>query len=377
MFDPPYHDTTIGEVQKLGIKVKILTGDAVAIAKETCRMLSLGTNVYDFQRLIGGNLAGSDIHDFVEGAEGSAEVFPEHKYQVVRMLRARGHLTAMIGDGTNDVPSLKAANCGIAVEGASDAAKSATDVVFLDPDLATIITSIKVSRQIFHRMKVYIQYRVALCLHLEIYLLSHLDYLSIFFTLVQPGGERISIEFILGAQTSTTARIVPANILHYILTAFTQGFYAVRIWHVTKRKGALFATVVFLSFSQFAAGIAGTVNAAITDSVFSVYDRFSHITQGIASGSSLLCDIIITVSLVRFLQTRWSALQSTRLALDKMVISAVNIGLLTSIFAILILVTVRLLVSDGAVTVAEKYLVALRPSGYVSMDIILLSRRAK
>ncbi|KIJ35445.1 hypothetical protein M422DRAFT_262407 [Sphaerobolus stellatus SS14] len=187
MFDPPHHDTTairnlfiptIGEAQKLVIKVKMLTDDAVAIAKETCRMLNLGTNVYDFQRLIGGNLAGSDIHDFVEGAEGFAKAFPEHKYQVVRMLQARGHLTAMIGDGVSDAPSLNTANCGIAVEGASDAAKSAADVIFLDSALATIITSIKVSQQIFHRMKVYIQYRVALCLHLEIYLVGFLTFVA-------------------------------------------------------------------------------------------------------------------------------------------------------------------------------------------------------
>ncbi|KAF8526632.1 plasma-membrane proton-e [Hysterangium stoloniferum] len=172
MFDPPRCDTaaTIGEAQKLGIKVKMLTGDAVAIAKETCRMLNLGTKVYDSQRLIGGELAGSDIHDFVEAADGFAEVFPEHKYQVVKMLQSRGHLTAMTGDGVNDAPSLAIANCGIAVEGASDAARTAADVVFLDPGLATIITAIKVSRQIFHRMKAYIQYRIALCLHLEIYL---------------------------------------------------------------------------------------------------------------------------------------------------------------------------------------------------------------
>jgi len=133
-------------------------------------MLNLGTNVYDSQRLIGGQMAGSDISDFVEGADGFAEVFPEHKYQVVQMLQARGHLTAMTGDGVNDAPSLKMANCGIAVEGASDAARSAADVVFLDQGLNTIITSIKVSRQIFHRMKAYIQYRIALCIHLEIYL---------------------------------------------------------------------------------------------------------------------------------------------------------------------------------------------------------------
>ena len=173
MFDPPRSDTaaTIAEAQNLGISVKMLTGDAVAIAKETCKMLALGTKVYDSQRLIGsGGMAGSAIHDFVEAADGFAEVFPEHKYQVVEMLQHRGHLTAMTGDGVNDAPSLKKADCGIAVEGASDAARAAADVVFLDEGLSTIITSIKVARQIFHRMKAYIQYRISLCLHLELYL---------------------------------------------------------------------------------------------------------------------------------------------------------------------------------------------------------------
>lgn len=173
MFDPPRSDTaaTIAEAQSLGVGVKMLTGDAVAIAKETCKMLALGTKVYDSQRLIGsGGMTGSAIHDFVEAADGFAEVFPEHKYQVVEMLQHRGHLTAMTGDGVNDAPSLKKADCGIAVEGASDAARSAADVVFLDEGLSTIITSIKVARQIFHRMKAYIQYRISLCLHLEVYL---------------------------------------------------------------------------------------------------------------------------------------------------------------------------------------------------------------
>ncbi|KAH8998130.1 plasma-membrane proton-e [Lactarius akahatsu] len=173
MFDPPRLDTaqTIAEAGDLGVRVKMLTGDAVAIAKETCRQLSLGTNVYDSERLITGrDMSGSDIHDFVESADGFAEVTPEHKYQVVEMLQNRGHLTAMTGDGVNDAPSLKRADCGIAVQGASDAARSAADVVFLDEGLSTIITAIKVARQIFHRMKAYIVYRIALCLHLEIYL---------------------------------------------------------------------------------------------------------------------------------------------------------------------------------------------------------------
>ncbi|KAJ5918390.1 hypothetical protein N7454_010765 [Penicillium verhagenii] len=155
MFDPP-----------------MLTGDAIAIAKETCKMLALGTKVYDSERLIHGGLAGSAQHDLVEKADGFAEVFPEHKYQVVEMLQQRGHLTAMTGDGVNDAPSLKKADCGIAVEGSTEAAQAAADIVFLAPGLSTIVDAIKLARQIFQRMKAYIQYRIALCLHLEIYLVT-------------------------------------------------------------------------------------------------------------------------------------------------------------------------------------------------------------
>jgi len=88
------------------------------------------------------------------------------------MLQQRGHLTAMTGDGVNDAPSLKKADCGIAVEGASEAAQAAADIVFLAPGLSTIVDAIKIARQIFQRMKAYIQYRIALCLHLEIYLVT-------------------------------------------------------------------------------------------------------------------------------------------------------------------------------------------------------------
>ncbi|KAL2849917.1 hypothetical protein BJY01DRAFT_245713 [Aspergillus pseudoustus] len=135
---------TIAEAQKLGIEVKMLTGDAIAIAKETCKLLALGTKVFNSERLIGGGF-GAMAGDLVERADG---------------------------DGVNDAPSLKKADCGVAVEGASEATQSAADIVFLEPGLSTIIDSIKVARQIFHRMKAYIQYRIALCLHLEIYLVT-------------------------------------------------------------------------------------------------------------------------------------------------------------------------------------------------------------
>ncbi|RMZ84546.1 hypothetical protein DV737_g1134, partial [Chaetothyriales sp. CBS 132003] len=172
MFDPPRDDTarTILEAQNLGLSVKMLTGDAIAIAKETCKQLALGTKVYNSHRLIAGGVSGATQYDLVEKADGFAEVFPEHKYQVVEMLQQRGHLTAMTGDGVNDAPSLKKSDCGIAVEGATEAAQAASDIVFLAPGLSTIVDAIKVARQIFQRMKAYVQYRIALCLHLELYL---------------------------------------------------------------------------------------------------------------------------------------------------------------------------------------------------------------
>lgn len=172
--DLPRDDTaaTIHEARRLGLRIKMLTGDAVGIAKETCRQLGLGTNIYDADRLGlsgGGDMSGSEIADFVENADGFAEVFPQHKYNAVEILQSRGYLVAMTGDGVNDAPSLKKADTGIAVEGSSDAARSAADIVFLEPGLSAIIDALKTSRQIFHRMYSYVVYRIALSLHLEIF----------------------------------------------------------------------------------------------------------------------------------------------------------------------------------------------------------------
>jgi H+-transporting ATPase len=173
--DPPRHDTarTVNEAKTLGLSIKMLTGDAVGIARETSRQLGLGTNIYNAERLGlggGGDMPGSEVYDFVEAADGFAEVFPQHKYNVVEILQRRGFLVAMTGDGVNDAPSLKKADTGIAVEGASDAARSAADIVFLAPGLGAIIDALKTSRQIFHRMYAYVVYRIALSLHLEIFL---------------------------------------------------------------------------------------------------------------------------------------------------------------------------------------------------------------
>jgi H+-transporting ATPase len=173
--DPPRHDTgrTVNEAKRLGLSIKMLTGDAVGIARETARQLNLGTNIYDAERLGlsgGGDMPGSEVYDFVEAADGFAGVLPEHKYSVVEILQQRGYLVAMTGDGVNDAPSLKKADTGIAVEGSTDAARTAADIVFLAPGLGAIIDALKTSRQIFHRMYAYVVYRIALSLHMEIFL---------------------------------------------------------------------------------------------------------------------------------------------------------------------------------------------------------------
>ncbi|OQE19447.1 hypothetical protein PENSTE_c015G04859 [Penicillium steckii] len=233
MFDPPREDTaqTISEAQNLGISVKMLTGDAIAIAKETCKMLALGTKVYNSDKLIHGGLSGAMAGDLVEKADGFAEVFPEHKYQVVQMLQERGHLTAMTGDGVNDAPSLKKADCGIAVEGASEAAQSASDIVFLEPGLSTIIDSIKVARQIFHRMKAYIQYRIALCLHLEIYLVTSMIILN----------ESIRVELIVFLALFADLATVAVAYDHASFELRPVEWQLPKIWFISVSLGVLLA----------------------------------------------------------------------------------------------------------------------------------------
>jgi len=174
-FDPPRHDTaaTINEAKELGLRIKMLTGDAMGIARETSRQLGLGTNIFNADKLgVAGTgiMSESERGEFVEAADGFAEVFPEHKNEVVSIFQQRGYLVAMTGDGVNDAPALKKADVGIAVEGASEAARSAADIIFKAPGLSAVIDALKTSRQIFHRMYAYLVFRIALSIHQEIFL---------------------------------------------------------------------------------------------------------------------------------------------------------------------------------------------------------------
>ncbi|KAJ4879403.1 plasma membrane-type protein [Raphanus sativus] len=160
LFDPPRHDSgeTILRALNLGVCVKMITGDQLAIAKETGRRLGMGTNMYPSSSLLGHR---NDEHEaipvdeLIEMADGFAGVFPEHKYEIVKILQEKQHVVGMTGDGVNDAPALKKADIGIAVADATDAARSSADIVLTEPGLSVIISAVLTSRAIFQRMKNY------------------------------------------------------------------------------------------------------------------------------------------------------------------------------------------------------------------------------
>ncbi len=164
LFDPPRDDAkaTVATAEKMGVKVKMVTGDALAIAKETAKKLDLGTNILDAASLGDSKKQETaEVAESIDNADGFAQVFPEHKFHIVDVLQKRGHIVGMTGDGVNDAPALKKADCGIAVSGATDAARAAASIVLVAPGLSVIIDAVKESRKIFQRMNSYAIYRIA------------------------------------------------------------------------------------------------------------------------------------------------------------------------------------------------------------------------
>jgi H+-transporting ATPase len=164
LYDPPRSDSkeTIATARKMGVAVKMVTGDQVAIAKEIAAQLDLGTDILEADVLDKAALSQTgQLAEQIERADGFAQVFPEHKFHIVETLQSRGHIVGMTGDGVNDAPALKKADVGIAVTGATDAARAAAAIVLLAPGLSVIIDAIKESRKIFQRMNSYAIYRIA------------------------------------------------------------------------------------------------------------------------------------------------------------------------------------------------------------------------
>ena len=162
LFDPPRDDSaqTVARAAEMGLSVRMVTGDHTAIAREVARKLKLGTNIVSAREVFEHDGSDGD-RARIEAAGGFAEVFPEHKFKIVRALQAAGHIVGMTGDGVNDAPALKQADIGIAVSGATDAARAAADLVLTAPGLSVITQALEEGRRIFERMTGYATFRIA------------------------------------------------------------------------------------------------------------------------------------------------------------------------------------------------------------------------
>ena len=150
--DPPRDDSKamLAEIKRLGIKSLMLTGDSIAIAQEVAGQVGIEGDIYRVS-----DLEGLDFQsqvDFIEASGGFAEVFPEDKYRIVKLLQDHGHVVGMTGDGVNDSPALKQADLGTAVSAATDVAKASGSMVLTKPGLSEIIDALKVSRKTYQRM---------------------------------------------------------------------------------------------------------------------------------------------------------------------------------------------------------------------------------
>eukprot|EP00571_Detonula_confervacea_P005456 CAMPEP_0172317086 /NCGR_PEP_ID=MMETSP1058-20130122/30522_1 /TAXON_ID=83371 /ORGANISM="Detonula confervacea, Strain CCMP 353" /LENGTH=960 /DNA_ID=CAMNT_0013031555 /DNA_START=203 /DNA_END=3085 /DNA_ORIENTATION=- len=162
MLDPPRHDTpaTIESLHHANISIKMITGDHTNVGIETARLIGLGTNIYPGEEMR--NAPTEAKNKIIYDADGFAAVMPSDKREIVMTLRNHyGLVTGMTGDGVNDAPALSAAQVGIAVEGATDAAKNAADLILTKPGLSPIYGAVLESRRIFSRIKSYVIYRVA------------------------------------------------------------------------------------------------------------------------------------------------------------------------------------------------------------------------
>jgi len=160
LYDPPRDDAkkAVSLIQRLGVQVKMVTGDHIAIAKYIAKILGIGERAKRMEEIE--ELSEDEKIKTIEETDVFAEVLPEHKYEIVSALQERGHMVAMTGDGVNDAPALKKAHCGIAVAGATDAARAAAAIVLLQPGIAVIADALQTARRIFQRMESYVLYRL-------------------------------------------------------------------------------------------------------------------------------------------------------------------------------------------------------------------------
>ncbi len=260
LYDPPREDSyhLIQKIKSLGIKVKMITGDHIAIAKTIASVLNIGDKIYSMKDLMRMKNK-RDMERIIEDADGFSEVFPEHKYNIVDALQKHGHFVAMTGDGVNDVPALKKANCGIGVYGSTDAAKSAADIVLLKPGLSVIYDAIREARRIFQRMKGYIIYRITetirillfMTLSIVVFHFYPITVLMIILLLLFNDLPILSISYDNVVEQSTPARFKLKEVLMLstilgivgVISSFVLYYYAIKYLNLPI---AMIQTLIFL-----------------------------------------------------------------------------------------------------------------------------------
>ncbi|MCH9632918.1 MAG: Calcium-transporting ATPase [Chlamydiae bacterium] len=178
LFDPPREDTkeTVDYLKNLGVEIHMVTGDNASIAKQISSQLDLGSNIVSISEI--SEKGDQAFCDAIKNADGFAQVFPEHKFKIIKALQDKKYILGMTGDGVNDAPALKQADVGIAVSGASDAARSAADLVLTESGLMTITRAVEESRRVFGRMKSYAMYRISETCRLLLFLLLSMLFLN-------------------------------------------------------------------------------------------------------------------------------------------------------------------------------------------------------
>ncbi len=237
LFDPPREDSaeTIRRATAYGIKIKMVTGDNVAIARQIASQLGLGAEILRADRLPVQDKTCSMARvdeEMVERADGFAEVFPEHKFGIIKIFQKLGHITGMTGDGVNDAPALKQADVGIAVSGATDAARAAADLVLTAPGLSVIIRAVEEARRIFERMNSYAIYRISETVRIMIFVVMAMIFFNFYpitaiMIILLAFFNDIPIMTIAYDQTALPERPVRWNMHQVILVATSMGIVGV------------------------------------------------------------------------------------------------------------------------------------------------------
>lgn len=315
----------VKKIQELGISVKMLTGDDEKIAKYNAELLGIGSAIYEANSTLEDPKYKNNLKEkeaLIEHASGFARVFPQHKYEIVKLLQEKNEIVAMTGDGVNDSPALKQSDVGFAVDGATDAAKDSADIILTEPGLGVIVGAIKQSREIFRRMTNYINYRIALSLSIIgiitlmtfilgvspltpimvilIALFDDIPIMTIAFDKVKGNDKptKLSVKSVFSRGSLLGIVVIVETLIMYLLTAYTPLFNVLQQNGVLSYNSSMIGTNTTEVFNN-AAWLTARTSGGTTEAIF--------LFQSSTIQSILFLTIVISVQFMLFIARtdRW------------------------------------------------------------------------